>query len=139
MIATGGVPAVLVVVNVKPQALAGDDGLLQMVPVPCRAERSEWSCVMYSKPGASDGAKRKGGPVSVILQHIVVKAAHVKETPSENDVLVWTKDVKENFLRSAVCIPCFPDFAGCTGKAPIDLDFSMVCTVFQVWNRDEGF
>jgi hypothetical protein len=139
MIATGGVSAVLVAVNVKPQALAGDDGLLQSVPVMCRAEGSEWSCVMYSRLGASDGAKRQGGPVSVVLQQIVLKEAHVKEAPSESDVLVWTKDAKEFVLRSAVCIPCFPDFAGCTGKAPIDLDVSMVCTVFQVWNRDEGF
>ena len=94
---------------------------------------------MYSKAGASDGSKRIGGPVSVILQQVVVKEAHVKEAPSESDVLVWAKDNKGNFLRSAVCIPCFPDFAGCTGEAPIDLDFSMVCIVFQVWNRDEGF
>ena len=138
MITTGGVSAVLVAVNVKPQALAGDDGLLQRVPVLCHAEGSEWSCVLFSTAGAGDGTKRIGGPVSASVQQVIVNQVHVKKAPSDRDVLVWGRDKIQDLL-SAVCIPRFPEFAGCTGGANIELDYSVVCDIFPVWNRGKGF
>ena len=139
MSALADIPAVIVAVNVKPQRLAGDESLMQTVPLRCKGFSPEWDCVLYTKSGAADACNRSGGPPPIILQQVSVNPAQVKDEPSERDVMVWGTNQKGRCLRSAVVVPRFSGFVGRMGDTDIELDSAVVRDFFRSWRRDAGF
>ena len=90
MSAIPDVPAAMVAVNVKPQRLAGDESLMQTVPLRCTEDSPEWNFVLYTKSGAADASKCLGGPRPIIMQHVFVNPAQVTDcllytSPSPRD------------------------------------------------------
>ena len=126
------VPAAILAVNVKPQRLSRDECLMETVPVSCTSDSLEWGCVVYTKSGAADALKKTGGPLPIILQHVVVDSSRVTEAPNASEVMVWGSDQKGRFIRCAVCIPRFPDFAGQMGDTDIELDSNTISAVLPV-------
>ena len=143
MSAIADVPAAIVAVNVKPQQLAGEESLMRTVPCHCTEDSLEWNCMFSSKQGGSDGTSKSGKPrlggiLPVIMQHVLVQPAMIKNASSE-DVFQWGQDSKNRPIYVAVIVPRFDDFAGNMGDIDIELDATVAGKVFPVQESRRRF